>query len=170
MPMHKAENERAVIDKSVEVIEKFWGRRPRGWFGPGLTQTYDTLDYLSQAGIEYIGDWVLDDDPVTVKTTHRPIVALPYNFELHDIVLMVLQHHPSEMMYRRTMDAFDWLYKESAERPKIMSIALHPFLSGVPHRIGYVERTFEEILAKPGVACWDGEKILDWYLGQRGAS
>jgi hypothetical protein len=51
-----------------------------------------------------------------------------------------------------------------------MSIALHPFLSGVPHRIGYVERTFEEILAKPGVACWDGEKILDWYLGQRGAS
>jgi hypothetical protein len=33
-----------------------------------------------------------------------------------------------------------------------------------------VERTFEEILARPGVACWNGEKILDWYLGQRGAA
>ena len=37
-------------------------------------------------------------------------------------------------------------------------------LSGMPHRIAYVERTFEEILARPGVACWDGERILDWYL------
>jgi hypothetical protein len=66
-------------------------------------------------------------------------------------------------MYRRVMDQFEWLYAESAERPKIMSIAMHPFLSGVPHRIGYVQRCFEEVLARPGVACWDGAKILDWY-------
>ena len=43
--------------------------------------------------------------------------------------------------------------------------AVHPFLSGPPHRIRHVERTFEEILSKPGVACWSGKKILDWYLG-----
>ena len=34
--------------KSMDVIEKFSGQRPRGWFGPGLTQTFDTLDYLSR--------------------------------------------------------------------------------------------------------------------------
>ena len=71
MPMHKVDDQLGWINKSVDIIEKFWGRRPRGWFGPGLTQTYDTLDYLSQAGIEYIGDWVLDDEPVTLKTTRR---------------------------------------------------------------------------------------------------
>jgi len=48
-----------------------------------------------------------------------------------------------------------------------MAIAVHPYLSGVPHRIKHVERTYEEILGRPGVACWDGEKILDWYLGQQ---
>jgi peptidoglycan/xylan/chitin deacetylase (PgdA/CDA1 family) len=164
LPMHKIEDQRAWIENAVEIIARFWGRRPRGWFGPGLTQTYDTLDYLSQAGIEYIGDWVLDDEPVTLKTTHKPVVALPYNFELHDIVMMALQHHPSDMMYRRSMDAFECLYKESAERAKIMAIACHPYLSGQPHRIAYVERAYEEILSRPGVACWDGEKILDWYL------
>ena len=51
-----------------------------------------------------------DDEPVTLKTTHRPIVALPYNFEQHDIVMMALQHHTSDVMYRRSMDAFEWLY------------------------------------------------------------
>ena len=50
VPMHKLEDQRAVIMKSVAIIEKFWGKRPRGWFGPGLTQTYDTLDYLAEAG------------------------------------------------------------------------------------------------------------------------
>ena len=164
IPMHKVEDQRAAIAKSVEIIARFWGRRPRGWFGPGLTQTFDTLDYLCEAGIEYIGDWVLDDDPVTLTTQHGPIVALPYNFELHDIVLMALQHQPSDMMYRRSLDHFDCLYGESAERAKIMAIACHPYLSGQPHRIGYVERTFAEILKRPGVACWTGEKILDWYL------
>jgi peptidoglycan/xylan/chitin deacetylase (PgdA/CDA1 family) len=164
MPMHKVEDQRAWIEKAVDIIAKFWGRRPRGWFGPGLTQTYDTVDYLAAAGIEYIGDWALDDEPVTLKTTSRPVVALPYNFEQHDIVMMALQHHTSDVMYRRSIDAFEWLYAESAERAKIMAIACHPYLSGMPHRIAYVERTYEEILSRPGVACWDGEKILDWYL------
>ena len=112
IPMHKVEDQLGSIKKAIDIVGKFWGRPPRGWFGPGLTQTFDTLDYLSQAGIEYIGDWVLDDEPVTLKTTHKPVVALPYNFELHDIVMMALQNHPSEEMYRRSMDAFDCLYEE----------------------------------------------------------
>jgi allantoinase len=167
VPMHKLDDQRGVIMKSMAIIEKFWGKRPRGWFGPGLTQTYETLDYLAEAGVEYIGDWVLDDEPVTLKTTHGSVVALPYNFELHDIVMMALQHHPSEMMYRRALDHFTCLYEESAERAKIMAIACHPYLSGVPHRIGHVQRTFEEILSRDGVVAWDGSKILDWYLAQQ---
>ena len=164
VPMHKLDDERAVIDKSMDIIEKFSGKRPRGWFGPGLTQTFDTLDYLSEAGVEYIGDWVLDDEPVTIETRHKPIVALPYNFEIHDIVMMALQNHPSDEWHGRALDHFDVLYAESAERPKFMAVACHPYLSGVPHRIGHVERTFAEILSHDGVVAWDGSTILDWYL------
>jgi allantoinase len=166
VPMHKLEDQKAVIDKSIAIISKFWGKRPRGWFGPGLTQTFDTLDHLSASGIEYIGDWVLDDEPVTLKTTHKPVVALPYNFELHDIVLMALQNHPSDQMYRRVIDQFECLYVESTERPKIMAVAMHCYLSGMPHRINYVRRAFEEVLSRPGVASWDGTQILEWYKGQ----
>jgi peptidoglycan/xylan/chitin deacetylase (PgdA/CDA1 family) len=167
IPMHKLEDQREVIRRSVDIIQGFSGRRVRGWFGPGLTQTYDTIDYLAEAGIEYIGDWALDDEPVTVKTTSRPIVALPYNFEIHDIVMMALQHHASDVWYARAMDAFECLYAESAERPKVMAMACHMYLSGQPHRIRHVERAFEAILRHRGVVVWDGAKILDWYLAQR---
>jgi peptidoglycan/xylan/chitin deacetylase (PgdA/CDA1 family) len=164
VPMHKLDDERAVIAKSIDVIERFSGRKPRGWFGPGLTETHDTLDHLAEAGIEYIGDWVLDDEPVTLRTTSRPIIALPYNFEIHDIVLMALQHHPSDMMYMRGLDQFECLYEESAERPKIMAVACHPYLSGMPHRIAHVRRLFEAVMGHEGVVVWDGARILDWYL------
>src|SRR5579862_3698273 len=163
MPMHKLDDQKAVIEKSIAIISKFWGKRPRGWFGPGLTQTFDTLDHLSAAGIEYIGDWVLDDEPVTLKTKHKPVVALPYNFELHDIVMMALQNHPSDEMYRRMVDQFECLYEESVDRPKIMAVAMHCYLSGSPHRIKHIRRALEEVLIRPGVAAWDGVKILDWY-------
>ena len=167
VPMHKLDDQRAIIMKSMDVIEKFSGKRPRGWFGPGLTQTFDTLDYLSEAGVEYIGDWVLDDEPVTLKTTHKPVVALPYNFEIHDIVMMALQHLPSDQWHNRALDHFRTLYEESIERPKVMAMACHPYLSGVPHRISHVEQTFAELLAHDGVVAWDGAKILDWYLAAR---
>ena len=78
---------------------------------------------------------MLDDDPVTLKTKHGPMVALPYTFEVHDIVMMNLQHHASEAFHTRAMDHFRCLYAESAERAKIMAISCHPYLSGVPHRI-----------------------------------
>ena len=64
------------------------------------------------------------------------------------------------------MDHFECLYAESAERAKIMAIAVHPYLSGVPHRIGTSSAPSRKSCRTAAcVACWSGEKILDWYLG-----
>ena len=166
IPMHKLDDESSSIQKTMEIIQNFAGKKPRGLFGPGLTQTYDTMDYLADNGVEYIGDWVLDDEPVWVKTKTKPIVALPYNYELHDIVMMAIQHHESHTYRDRTLDYFDTLYSESEDRPKIIAVAMHPYLSGSPHRIRYVREAFERMLENPGVVCWDGEQILDWFSSQ----
>ena len=166
LAMHKVDDQKATIDKCMDVIEKFCSKRPRGWFGPGLTQTFETLDLLAEAGIEYIGDWVLDDQPVSVKTTHGPVVALPYNYEIHDIAQQMIQYHESEIYEKRARDYFDCLYEESADNVRIMALAVHPYISGSPHRIKYIRRTLEYILSKPGVVAWDGENILDWFNGQ----
>ncbi|MDA0239026.1 MAG: polysaccharide deacetylase family protein [Proteobacteria bacterium] len=167
LAMHKVESQKATIEKSVSVIEKFAGSPPRGWFGPGLTQTFDTMDLLAEAGIEYIGDWVLDDQPVPVKTLHGDVIALPYNYEIHDISQQMIQYHESAIFAKRARDYFDCLYEESAESTKFMSMAVHPFLSGSPHRIKYIRETMEYIMSKPGVIAMDGAQMLDWYLGQR---
>jgi allantoinase len=163
--MHKLDDQSATINKSMDIIEKFAGKRPRGWFGPGLTQTFETLDLLAGAGVEYIGDMVLDDQPVTLKTEHGPIVALPYNYEIHDIAQQMIQYHESEIYFKRARDYFDCIYAESADSVRVMSLVVHPYISGSPHRAKYIRQTLEYILSKPGVTVLDGEQLLDWFLG-----
>ena len=162
-PMHHVENQKESIVMTIEAIRSFTGKAPRGWESPGLTETYDTIDHLAEAGIEYVADWVLDDQPCLIQTATRPVVSVPYTVEMNDIAMMALQHHPSEEWLRRGIDHFDRLYQEGATSARVMAISLHPYISGVPHRIGYVEKLYEYILQRPGVMLWTGEQILDWY-------
>jgi len=162
-PMHHLEDQRQQIFDAVAAIKAFTGKKPRGWESPGLTETYDTIDWLAEAGIEYVADWVLDDQPCLIKTAHGPVVSLPYTVEMNDIAMMVLQSHPSEEWLRRGIDQFDRLYREGGDSARIMAISVHPYITGVPHRIGYLEKLYEYILQRPGVLMWTGEQILDWY-------
>jgi hypothetical protein len=41
---------------------------------------------------------------------------------------------------------------------------VHPYISGVPHRIKYFERVFQALKKQDGVVFWTGEQILDWYV------
>ena len=115
MPIQQIEDQRAVIRQSCDVIEKFTGKRPTGWLGPGRGQTFDTLDYVTECGLTWFGDWILDDQPLWVKTKHGPILAVPYSAEINDITLMISHHHESDVLLKRTIDAFDRLYAESAD-------------------------------------------------------
>ncbi|MFK4985517.1 polysaccharide deacetylase family protein, partial [Klebsiella pneumoniae] len=57
--MQKVEDEAADIAKTTDAIAAFTGKRPRGWLGPGLTETWNTPDLLQEAGYDYVCDWVL---------------------------------------------------------------------------------------------------------------
>lgn len=167
MPIHKVEDQAGMINKSMDVIEKFTGERPVGWLGPGLTQTFETPDLLAKAGVKYIGDWVYDDEPTVIKTAHGPLVTLPYTVELNDIPMMAVAHHESEYFRTRCCDYFDRLYQEGATRPRIMAIAIHPYISGQPHRIKYLEQVYEHINKHPGVLHMNGAEIYRWYNAQK---
>ena len=168
-PMHLIDDQKAMIDKAVSVIEKFTGSKPIGWLGPGLTQTYETPELLAAAGIKYIGDWVYDDEPTEISTANGPLVTLPYTVELNDIPMAMVQHHHADIFLKRACDQFDRLYQESASRAKILSFAIHPYITGVPHRIKYLEAFLAYACRHDGVAFWTGEEILDWYRGIAGA-
>src|SRR5205085_2953107 len=67
-PTHHVSNQRKMIRDTIAAIRKFTGKAPRGWESPGLTETLDTIDILHDEGIEYVADWVLDDQPCRIAT------------------------------------------------------------------------------------------------------
>jgi allantoinase len=164
VPIHSHEDQAAMIARCLDILERSCGKRPLGWLGPGLTQTLETPDLLAAAGVKYIGDWVHDDEPTTIRTRNGPLVTLPYSVELNDIPMMIVQHHQSDYLLTRAIDQFDRLYAESAERAKFMALAIHPYISGQPHRVKYLEAIYEHVAQFEGVLHWNGAQILDWYL------
>jgi allantoinase len=170
-PMHRLDDQRRAIRDTVEAIRSFTGTAPRGWESPGLTETYETPDLLREEGILYVADWVLDDQPVMIETRAGPLVSVPYTLETNDITVHALQQLPSDGLHRRGVDQFERLYQESATITRVMAISLHPYITGVPHRIRYLERLYAHLLSRPGVLMWTGGQIYDWYVaatGQRG--
>jgi allantoinase len=44
-----------------------------------------------------------------------------------------------------------------------MSLAIHPYISGQPHRIKYLEAIYDHVRRFDNVLFWNGAQILDWY-------
>ena len=163
MPMHKVEDQKKAIGDTIAAIRDVTGKPPKGWESPGLTETADTIDHLAEAGIEYVANWVLDDQPVWIDAAPRKVVSVPYSLEVNDIAMMVIQNHTASELLVRGRHYFDRLYEESAKTTRVMAIAVHPYLTGTPHRIHYLEELYTHILDKPGVVHCTGGEIADWF-------
>jgi allantoinase len=165
-PMHKLENQSQSIVQAIDRIKKFTGKAPVGWESPGLTENDQTIDLLSAAGIEYVADWVLDDQPVWINASPKPVLSVPYSVEVNDIPMMLLQGHASNEMLIRGRDQLERLWMDSQSSPRVMAISVHPYITGTPHRISYFEQLLDLVLAKDGVVIQTGEQIANWYKTQ----
>ena len=151
--------ESALIAETRAIIESY-GQKMRGWLGPGLTETFNTIDLLRKNGVEYTCDWVNDDLPYRMN---NGLYSIPYTIELNDMPLFNAPSISIADFLQRIRDAFDVLYEESAKSPRVMSIALHPFLIGSPHRIRYLDRALEYISGHDKVWFATGSEIIDAY-------
>jgi allantoinase len=140
---------------------------PVGWLGAGLAETWNTLDYLAEAGIRYVCDWVNDDQPYRFELGTPPLVSLPYSVQTNDVPAyfeMKVSVPEFEAMLKRQ---FDTLYREGETVPRVMAIAVHPFVTGQPHRIGALDAALEYICSHAGVWRATGWEIVQHYLSQQ---
>jgi len=124
----------------------------------GLTETWQTPDVLVEEGYDYVADWVLDDQPVWLKTRSKPILNLPYTQECNDVAMMLIQHHKASEYYDRAIDQFEQIYADAADSARIMTLSVHPYIMGAPHRVKYLRRVFEVIRKSPTCCFGPGHK------------
>ena len=155
--------ERALIKEIVTTISKSVGEAPRGWLSPALSETMRTLDILADNGVEYVGNWVNDDQPYPMRVKKGSMIAMPYSVEINDIPALLDLHQSPETFGQMICDQFDVLYEDGAQTGRVMSICLHPFLVGYPHRSKYFAKALHHITSRQEVWLTTGGAIVDWY-------
>ena len=157
-----ADEERGVLTDIVDTIEKAVGRRPRGWMGPGLTETFNTPALLAEHGLTYVLDWTNDDQPYPLNVPG--MLSVPYSVELNDIGVFMLKNFTGPDFVQMVKDQLDQLYADSADSGRVMALALHPFVIGQPFRHKYLDQALEYVANHPGVWLTTSDEIAEHYL------
>ncbi|MFQ6325382.1 polysaccharide deacetylase family protein [Nocardia sp. CWNU-33] len=160
------DEERAYLTEVVQTIEKATGRKPQGWMGPALTQTFRTPELLTELGLSYALDWTNDDQPYQTKVPG--LLNLPYSVELNDINLFVSKSTTGPDFVQIVTDQLDQLYADSATSGRVMALALHPFVIGQAFRSKYLDQALEYVVNHPGVWLTTSDEIAAHYSGASG--
>ena len=163
--------EREVVRATLERIAAATGRKVAGWLGSGLQETWNTLDYLAEFGCKYVADWVNDDQPYVMDVGGgRRLCSIPYSAEINDKVAIEYHHVTPEEFERMIRRQFEVLYREGERSGRVMAIALHPYITGVPHRIDALDRALKFVASQDKVWLATGEEIVDHYMKQGGGA
>ncbi|MCW5694573.1 MAG: polysaccharide deacetylase family protein [Pseudolabrys sp.] len=156
------DDERRFLADVTETIAKATGRRPKGWMGPGLTETFATPQILKELGYSYVLDWTADDQPFALNLPG--LISVPYSVELNDLSLFGVKGMTGEEFYRTVVDQFDQLYADSADSGRVMALALHPFVMGQAFRARYLDEALGYIASHDGVWLTTSDDIAEHYV------
>jgi peptidoglycan/xylan/chitin deacetylase (PgdA/CDA1 family) len=154
------EEEAGFIRSSLDAMQKATGSAPRGWFGTDYGESERTPALLREAGIDYLCDWVNDEQPYPMA---NGLVALPTMLEMDDLFALSNRRVEIERYCQSLKDGFDIMYRDGEVNGRLMTINLHPWLVGQPFRIGYLEEALAHIMGHDGVWAASGSEIIDWF-------
>lgn len=144
--------EEDLIKRSLDVLRRISEHKVIGWISPAKNESENTPDILAAHNIEYFCDWVNDDMPYPFKTQNGVLTAMPLSTELEDYKVILNNQHSAESWAEQVCDACDFLSTEAKnEGGRILSLNIHPWVLGQPHRIKYLEKVLDYVSSKQEV-------------------
>ena len=162
------EEEGTLVRDAVATVRRMTGQPVRGWLSPGNSESLHTLDLVAEQGIEYVCDWVNDDLPYPMRVAGGRLVSMPYSHEISDTTIIWQYHHTAAEFAEQIVDQFDLLYREALKHGgRILSLSLHPWIIGQPHRIRALEKALGHVMSRAGVWPATGSEILAAFAAQQ---
>ena len=158
------EAERRVIKLSLDTFERLVGKPAEGWISPSMRSTRNTVPILAELGVKWFHDYVNDDQPYLLDAGEGlTMVALPYDLDVNDNVMIMRQNATPSEYARCAKDGFDVLYEEGRTNGRMMNLGMHPHVLGRPHRIRALERVIQHMRGRPNVWFAQAGEVARWY-------
>ncbi len=163
------DEERRHIRQTIATIERVCGRRPVGWYtGKVSLNTRQLL--REEGGFLYDSD-VYDDDLPHWLPGAPPHLLIPYSLVTNDFrYLLPTGPASGDEFFGLLKDAFDVLWHEGAQRPKMMSVGLHGRISGHPARAMALMRFLDHVQRHDAVWLCRREDIARHWRAQHPAA
>ena len=155
------DQERGYLTEVVDTIAAATGQRPRGWLGPGLSETFQTPALLAELGLRYLLDWTNDDQPYRLNTPG--MLSVPYTVELNDLGLFLFRNVSGPEFVQIVKDQFEQLHADAEHSGRVMALALHPFVTGQAFRHKYLDQALAYLAAQPGIWLTTSDEIAEYY-------
>jgi len=157
--------ERRHIRLTVEVIERICGKRPVGWY-TGRTSRNTRRLVREEGGFLYSSDAYNDDLPYWCTGSPAHLV-IPYTLVNNDVRYLLPNGFSSgEDFFRLLKDAFDLLWQEGAQCPKMMNVGLHARISGHPGRAAALARFLDYVKGHDSVWVCRREEIARHWMAE----
>ena len=155
--------ERAQIEESVIRHKALTGKAPAGWY-TGRTSPNTLALIAERDDILYCADSYADDLPYYDTHYSKPLLMVPYTLDTNDMRFATPQGFNSgEQFFTYLKDAFDVLYEEGQDAPKMLSIGLHNRIIGRPARFAALKRFVEYVQSHEQVWCCTREQIAQHW-------
>jgi peptidoglycan/xylan/chitin deacetylase (PgdA/CDA1 family) len=154
------DEERVYLTDIVDAIADATGHRPRGWMGPGLTETFETPRLLADLGLEYVLDWTNDDQPYPLNIPG--MLSVPYTVELNDLGLFSKGTTGAEFV-QIVRDQYEQLLADSSRSARVMALAVHPFVTGQAFRAKYFDQALEYLAEQQDIWLTTSDDIASYY-------
>lgn len=146
------DEERRNIARTVAAIKKATGQRPLGWHTRSASSPQTRRLLVEEGGFLYDSDNYGDDLPHIRDIDGRKHVVLPYAFDTNDMHFQQTHRFVrADDFAGYVIDAFDWLWREGGEAPKMMSVGLHLRMLGRPARMWALERILQHMQSRDQV-------------------
>jgi peptidoglycan/xylan/chitin deacetylase (PgdA/CDA1 family) len=137
------EQEREAIRRAIVSIEETTGTRPVGWYCREMSTNTREL-VVEEGGFEYDSDCYNDDLPYWTRTGGRTHLVVPYSLVVNDARYIVGTGYSSPDDFFMTAKAtLDRLRNDGDDLGRMMSIGVHPRMSGNPARSDGLARFIE---------------------------
>jgi hypothetical protein len=98
----------------------------------------------------------------------KTIISLPYSYNVNDKQAFESANMTPGDFQDMICRQFDTLYREGATSGRVMHIAVHPYLTGLPYRIGALDAALKHICKHKKVWKATGVEIARHYRAQLG--
>ena len=156
------------MEKAIAIHEQITGKKPAGWY-TGRTSPYTLKIAAERNEFLYCADSYADDLPYWDMNYQNPLLIVPYTLDTNDMRFATPQGFNSgDQFFSYLKDAFDILYEEGKEAPKMLSIGLHNRIVGRPARFAALKRFVEYAQSYSGVWFATREQIAQHWLDEFG--